>query len=197
MALCVGLVAAAAPCAFAAQTDLQPLRSIVNRAPGCTQPPNSVSPICLKVVVRNHGPDAYVGTPGKAGGGGGPGITAGQLRVTVDIDEPTKPGNFLPPSIQATFTRDFVVTIAAGDSATLDFGPIPFKPQSSVHHVTATTQAQMPNIDPNPANDSVTTLFTVNSVVPAAGWVGLVAAGTVLALWAVWQARRRRVLARR
>jgi hypothetical protein len=95
----------------------------------CQDSPVEGQPVCLKVIVQNLGPDPYVGT--------GPNLVddargwhralptpsaVGRLRVTVDIDEPSKPGLFETPRIAATMQQEFAVTIAPGDSAQLDFG---------------------------------------------------------------------------
>jgi hypothetical protein len=195
VALATLAVALASP-AGAATTDIEPLRTIVTRAPGCTLTPNTISPICIKVVVKNNGPDPYVGTePGKSGGL--PSISAGQLKVTVDIDEPssykTDPGAL--PQIQAIFTRNFPVTIAAGDSAVLDFGPVAYQTSSpGSHTAVATTFAQAPNIDPNSANDRKLSIFFVLALTPAMGPTGvaaLLAALAGLTTVHVWRRRRR------
>jgi len=182
---------------LAAQSDLQPLRTIVTRGPGCVLPPNCTSPICLQVVVKNNGPDTFGGMepPGKTGGR--PRINAGTMRVTVDIDEPGKPQPGELPGIQAVFTQDFVVTIAPGDSVTVNFGQVGFKPAAATHTAEAHVLALPPDVDPNPANDDVTTIFDVICITPATGRTGLVAVGLALAAAALWQLRRRRPALRR
>ena len=183
------------PDAFAAQTDMQSIRTIVTRAPGCTLPPNTDANVCLKVVVKNNGPDTYVGGPVPGKAGGNPYIQAGELKVTVDIDEPSgkvSPGD--PREIQSIFTRNFALTLAPGDSATLDFGPIGWQPYcGGTHTAGARSTAQGANIDPNPANDRAVTIFYVIENTPTSSEVGVLAAVAALlgvGTWFVWRRRR-------
>lgn len=170
-------------------TDLEPLRTIVTRADGCTLQPECTSHVCLRVVIKNNGPATYGGAfkPGDRSR-----IASDLLRVTVDIDEPGKPGIGELPEVRATFTQDFSVTILPMDSVTVDFGVVGFIPAGGTHKAVATVQALPPYIDPNAANNEKTTIFSAGCDLPATGRLGLAAAIAALAGLATWQLRRRR-----
>jgi hypothetical protein len=177
----------------AAVTDIRTVRTELHRAilpSTCTAFPPLVGQLtCLKVVVQNLGPDPYVSSFS-----GFQKPLAGQLVITTDIDEPTKPG-LDPDRIAATFTHNFTVNIAGMDSAVCDFGIVSWTPLSGGSHLArSTSHAGTPNIDPNPANDQALTLFFVSSALPAAGGYGL--AGLLLLLGTagvLWVRRTRSV----
>jgi hypothetical protein len=162
---------------------------------GCSEPPVQGSPVCIKVVVQNLGPDPYIGTApfARAQDLLPRAPAAGQLRIVVDIDEPTKPfKSGEPPRIAFSRTEYFAVTIAPGDSATLNFGEVNYLPPSgSTHTARATCYAQPPNLDPDLGNDVATTPFYVTAITPAVGSVALVLAALGLVLVAVRRQRAR------
>jgi hypothetical protein len=182
------LVAVAASTALAGNTDIRAIRTIVTDANGAlctTDPPLEGQIVCLSVVVQNLGPDPYVSS--KPGLGS---IAAGQLQISVDIDEPSKPG--LPGVAAPNFDRSFVVNLAAGDSIQLDFGPVGWKPPSGgTHNAVLTATAQAPNVDGNASNNVANTVFTVLAPLPSAGWLALLGLGTALAAATAWALRRR------
>jgi hypothetical protein len=158
-------------------------------------PPETGRPVNLEVVVQNLGPDVYVGTEPSYSGWVRPGMphtrAAGRLRISVDIDEPTKPQ--WPTTASFNVTQEFVVTIVPQDSVRLNFGQVDYVPMTSGNHTArATSTAQAPNVDPNPLNDQATTSFFVrfgNTALPAAGWLSL---AVLTAVCVVVTARRLR-----
>lgn len=191
LALAAALLLALAAGAGAATTDIRPLRLTVTRAVSpstCTNdPPVEENVVCLEVVVQNLGPDPYVGTePSKASRT----ALAGKLKISVDIDEPSKPTPW-PVVQKVNFTQEFAVTIAAGDSATLDFGVVGWKPAAGTHNATTTAIAQAPNNDPNPANNTITSVFQVYAVTPAVERTGVLVLGLGLVAAAAWGLARR------
>lgn len=182
-ALAVCLAAAAAD---AGVSDLRTVRTDVHRALNpvtCTAfPPLVGQLVCVTVVVQNLGPDPYMGT---ATAQQKP--LAGQLTITTDIDEPTKPGRD-PVRTAASFSESFPVTIAVMDSAICEFGVVGWIPfTGGTHTASSTVYSSAPNFDPNPANDHQVTIFFVSAGLPAAGWLGLgtllLALGTLGGLW--------------
>jgi hypothetical protein len=164
----------------------------------CQNPPVEGQPVCLRVVVQNLGPDPYIGTepplgvrhmvPGPA--------SAGRLRVTVDIDEPTKPGVGFPRTV-ATIEDDFAVMIAPGDSATLDFGQVEYTPPGGgLFEANTTSEAQSPNEDPNPSNNARVTQFTVVPTTPAVRFGLAALLAVALGAVALRSVARRRTAAR-
>jgi hypothetical protein len=146
-------------------------------------------PACCEVVVQNLGPDPYDGV--------GPGafkslLAPGRLGISVDIDEPTKPG--IEPILQAYSVYDsFAVDIAPMDSVTLDFGPMSYYPQrAGLHRTTSTAHSTGSNTDPNPTNDRATDYLIVIEGMPAAGILGLFGAAILLGATASRSLRRRR-----
>jgi hypothetical protein len=183
MGLVVVLWAAAAG---AQSTDLKAIRTIVTDAPLCAGSPVQNQQACISVVVQNLGPDVYGGESAKPAN-----PTAGALRVSVDIDEPTKPG--LPGVDAGPFVQDFLVTLAPNDSIQLDFGPVGFVPASGgTHSAQLTVIALAPHTDPNPLNDQAVTVFNVVPVFPATGRTALVALAALLVGGAWLGARRLR-----
>lgn len=180
------LLACFAVSAEAAVTDIRTVRTEVYRAANpvtCTAfPPLVGQLICLKVVVQNLGPDPYTSTFS-----GMQKPMAGRLVITTDIDEPTKPG-LDPDRIAASFTKSFAVNIAVMDSAFCDFGVVGWVPFTGGTHVARSTSlAGSPNLDPNPTNDRMISIFYVLAALPAGGRLGLtlllVALGTAGIVW--------------
>jgi hypothetical protein len=167
----LGLAALGSPsAALAATTDIRAIRTIVTDGPTCSGQPLEYQPPCISVVVQNLGPDPY----GDGSFKGERVEAAAPLRISVDIDEPTKPGL---PRIQTNFTQDFLVALAPGDSVQLDFGQVGLNLSPGLHAAHLTAIALPPNLDPNPANDTVDDTFTVLSTTPATDWTGLLALG--------------------
>jgi len=181
MGLVVMLWAAAAG---AQSTDLKAIRTIVTQAPLCSGSPVQHQQVCISVVVQNLGPDVYGGGSAKTAS-----PTAGLLRVSVDIDEPTKPG--LPEVEAGPFVQDFLVTLAPNDSIQLDLGPVSYYPPSGgPHSAQLTAIALAPHTDPNPLNDQAVTVFNVLPVFPATGRVALAALAALL-VGVAWIGARR------
>ena len=166
--------------AFAGTTDIATLSSKVTAASGGS--PVVSEPTLVKVVYVNNGPNAYTGT----GSGNG-------LSVTVDIDEPSKPGL---PRLQTSlqFTRTFAINIGAShmDSILADFGYVPG--HAGPGHSRVTCTAQGVNVDPVSSNNQEPSSrpFFILANVPVAGIAGLVALGAGLAGFAGRGIRRRR-----
>lgn len=160
-------------------------------------PPVDGRGIWVRVLVENLGPDTYIGTePNKLLPNNMFPAAAGKLQITVDIDEPTKPTLFPDPRIAVTnINKDFALTLAAFDSVELDLGVVPgYVAHMGSLSTDATGIAQAPNVDPNPANNSVHNLFYVGGPLPALGaGFGIAIAVAMLALGGTWIVRRRRV----
>ena len=171
---------------LAATTDILTLSTLVTNNLGGT--PYVNLPTQLDVSVKNNGPDAYTSSS-----------DSGLLNITVDIDEPSKPGG---PSLEAFhFVTNVNVNIAPGSTTTLHLGNIGYVPHA-VGSRTATTNsnATAPNIDPIPSNNSASTQFFVQvggggggggGGVPAMRDVGLVGLAFVMVTLALWRLRRR------
>jgi hypothetical protein len=185
------LVACLSATAQAAVTDIRTVRTEVHKASNpttCTAFPPLVGQLtCLRVVVQNLGPDPYTSTFS-----GVQKPLAGQLVITTDIDEPTKPGND-PDRIAASFTRSFAVNLAVLDSTSCDFGVVGWTPLGGgTHAARSTSYAGAPNIDPNPANDRMVSVFFVVASVPVTGRLGLMLLLAALGVAGVVWVRRTR-----
>jgi len=162
-----------------------------------TNPPVDGRGIWVRVLVENLGPDPYVGTePNKLQPNNFFPSAAGTLQITVDIDEPTKPTLIPDPRIAVTnINKAFALTLAPFDSVELDLGVVPgYVAHMGSLSTDATGIAQAPNVDPNPANNTVHDLFYVGGPLPAIGaWFGLAIAAAMLVLGGTWIVRRRRL----
>jgi hypothetical protein len=163
----------------------------------CYEQPVLDKTICLRVVVQNLGPNAYIGSePGLIAGARGllpnpAGRAGNKLQVSVDIDEPTKPGLEPRPAV-GPIVREFEVNIAPGDSIELDFGTVGIVlPTAGTNHVSTTSIAQGTNVDPVGSNDTKIDVFEVLPVLPAVG-LGAGIAGLVLMAGAARRAFGRR-----
>jgi hypothetical protein len=71
---------------------------------------------------------------------------------------------------------------------------VAFIPSSGgLHEATTTSEAQAPNIDPNPSNDTRVSQFHVTAVTPALRHGLVVVLGLVLAFFALTTLRRRAI----
>ena len=171
---------------LAGTTDIATLRSKVTSLSGGS--PVVSSPTLITVVYVNNGPSAYTGS-----GAAKAFSVSNALSVTVDIDEPSKPGlPRLETSLQ--FTRSFAINIPAAhtDSIVADFGYIPG--HAGPGHSRVTCTAQGVNVDPVSSNNQepASRSFFILANVPVAGIAGLVALGAGLAGFAGRGIRRRR-----
>ena len=171
--------------AQALTTDLEVIAIDVHLASGgscTTQTPEENQPLCVDVEVRNNGPDAYQG------------LAAGsELGISVDIDEPTKPG--LPVVAGCTSSALFAVNISSGGSVVVTLGPLEGGCNPTIggtHSIRATATARGSNSDPITGNNSLDATFTVIGVYPAMGpWGILILSLTIVLLGTVVLVRRR------
>ena len=157
-------------------------------------PPMQGAPVWIRVQVKNLGPDPYDGVdlfrlPGLSA----PPPARG-TKLTVDIDEPSKPWQLDRPA--AVFSKDFQADIPVGVTIEFDLGYFGYFPSFPTAHTEALAEVDSLNTDPNPANNSVQNDFAVLRLahVPAVGAAGLAALGMAIAAFGVWAARRRRVM---
>jgi len=158
-------------------------------------PPIDGRSIWVRVLVENLGPDTYIGTePNKILPGNQFPAAAGKLKITVDIDEPTKPTLLPDPRIAVTnINKDFAITLAPFDSLELDLGVVPgYVAQMGALSTDATGIAQAPNNDPNSSNNTVHNQFIVGGPVPALTWIGVAIAAVTCAAAFIWTTWRRR-----
>lgn len=185
------VVAFAMPATSQNLTDLEPVEIIVDQ-PG-DLPPVVDSPVRVRVRVTNHGPDPYDGTT-QAKAGGHPLVQGGRLRITIDIDEPTKPepDGFPTLAASAVLHDSFAVNIAVNDTVTLDFGLTNYIPhRTGLHEDAGLVTPGVGNFDTNPTNDLKHDFFIVLPVMPATGVVTLSLLVLLLVGGAAWSIRRR------
>ncbi|MFQ5600961.1 MAG: CHRD domain-containing protein [Candidatus Krumholzibacteriia bacterium] len=120
---------------------------------------------------------------------------SGRVRITVDIDEPSKPGAGGFGGLSAGTTRlggCFTGSLAPGEIGTLQFtGYVPGR--IGTHTATSSASPTGEVTDPNDTNDSLASQFIVHAglSVPVFGLWGLTAAGALIGAAAVWSLRRR------
>jgi hypothetical protein len=179
------LLLALAPVARAGNTDLSPEQIQILAQVFCSGLPIQFQPTCILVLIHNAGPDPYVGTDDN------------KVEVTVDIDEPSEPdGSRKSFPLVFTVTDSFAVNIPAGMSAQVQFSPSGWLPANAgPHTATARVRARGVNIDPNSANNTLVSSFSVFSAaaIPSLGTWGRIAliVGVGGAAWLVWGRRRR------
>jgi hypothetical protein len=162
----------------------------------CYEQPVLDKSVCLRVVVQNLGPDPYIGAGALLSGDAlrllprTTSLPGNKLQVSVDIDEPSKPGGM--PGTLAEYSREFDVSIAPGDSLEIDFGTVGIVlPTAGTNHVRTTSTAQGANVDPVPGNNTAVDAFDVLPVLPAAGAFAALT-GAIAVSGAAGRALRRR-----
>jgi len=178
--LAVILLLATSSGARAQSSDLQADSSSVS-------PAVAYEPYTITVYMTNNGPDVYA---------------AGTARITVDIDDPTKPG----------IAGGSANGSACQDSVTVDFptGPVPVGGQASftfsqtfgpcglaVIRVRSTVEVQGGYIDPVPENNTVVNDHTFAIPLPLRDWRLLGLLCVLLGSSGLWWMRRRRTPALR
>jgi hypothetical protein len=115
--------------------------------------------VWIRVQIENLGPDPYDGVDLFKIPGIGAAPPARGTKVTVDIDEPTKPGQFDRPA--AVASRDFQADIAVGQTIEFDLGYFGYFPSFPTAHTETLAEVDSLNIDPNPANNTVHNTFGI------------------------------------
>jgi hypothetical protein len=156
-------------------------------------PPMEGRAVWIRVQVLNLGPDPYDGTDALKF----PGLRAlpppaRGTKITVDIDEPSKPWDVDRPA--AVASRDFLADIAVGQTIEFDLGYVSYFPTFPLAATQALAEVDTFNVDPNPGNNTANNTFDVlpSGPVPAVGTAGLLALGLAFAGIAIAAARRRR-----
>jgi MYXO-CTERM domain-containing protein len=173
-----------------ATTDLEVINILVFDE-SCTNPPVTGEHLCVKVEIRNNGPGTYDGDPGK------PGLASpGNVSISVDIDEPSKPGPDGAIQVDPGARILPVTPIPPGGTLLLTYGPVGYWPYTAgTHHARATVTALV-DTDPDSNNNTLTETFVVTSSVPATGPMALaLGAAAILAFGLLWLRRRRQPLA--
>jgi hypothetical protein len=174
------LLLAAASGASAQSSDLQADSSSVS-------PAIAYQPYSITVYMKNNGPDIYTG---------------GTTRITVDIDEPTKPGVANAPGNGAVCHEGRVVifptpAVPVGGQVSFtyqqSFGPCGL----ALVRVRSTVEVQGGFTDPNPSNDTVVNDHPFAIPLPMHDWRLLMVLVVLLASSGLWLLRQRRALAHR
>ena len=153
----------------------------------------SGNPTCISVTIRNGGPDPYQGSASAAKVAS---LVVSRLKITVDIDEPTKPG-----SIVTVSDSSFTGTIPPGGSVVISFANHGYVPgiTTGTRNYTTTATPGPGNTDPNLANNVAHGQFFVSRVggggglgerLSTTGGAALVAIASALLAAGGWRLRR-------